>query len=71
MELYNLYCSLNIDRVIKSVRIKYDMCCAWGAKKTHKVWSENLKRSNRFEDIGGRCDVILKLILKKLRCRLD
>jgi hypothetical protein len=65
-KLHSLYASLNIIRIVKSRRVRWERhVTRMGAMKMHKIFClENLKRKHHSQDLGidGR---ILERILQK------
>jgi hypothetical protein len=60
-ELHELYTSLNIIRVIKSRRKRWEVYVA----RIQIFWSRNVKGRGYSEDIGVDGNVILEKILRK------
>jgi hypothetical protein len=64
-ELYDLYSSTNIIRVIKSRRMRSAGHVARDGRSAHRFLVRKPERKNHFEDLGVDERIILKLIFKK------
>jgi hypothetical protein len=66
-ELYDLYCSPNINQVIKSRRMRWAGHVAhMGAGQVHiEFWWENLRERGHLEDLGIDRRMILKWIFQR------
>jgi hypothetical protein len=66
-ELHSLYSSLNIIRVIKSRRMRWEeyVVCKGEMSMGAEFWLENLKGKEYLKDLSIGERIILKLILKK------
>jgi hypothetical protein len=62
-----LYASPNIDRVIKSRRMRWAGHIARrGEMENTKLWSKNVKGRDHFEELGIDGKIILEWILRKV-----
>jgi len=66
-ELYDLYCSTNIIRVIKSRRMRSaeHVTRMGDGRSAHRFLVRRPEGKNHFEDLGVDGRIILKLIFKK------
>jgi sulfite reductase beta subunit-like hemoprotein len=59
-ELHDLYCSANVNRVIKSRRMRGGTCSTYDRRSTYKVFVGKPKGKNHLENSGVEGRIILK-----------
>jgi len=64
-KLHSLYSWPDITKLLKSRRIRWGACSAYGREEKHGIWSENFNERGHLEDLGINGGIMLDWIMEK------